>query len=202
MRTYDYNYGFLEQWRVANGVEKGEMAKVTGSNRNNLDEWLGVSKAQREAAEKGAEPKRKMLKLGHLLALCNRFEGLELIDFFTIDGRPMAEYYEPRQKRTKTDKPDSVQILELKVKHYEELERVRNEGKASEERMRKTIAEQQERIGEMLGNAVRQQELITQLQGTVAELTAQLAEARSDYARLKNSWKGASAEKGDMATST
>lgn len=162
-KKIDYNYGFLERWRSKHRVEKEEIMNVIGAHsRNNLDEWLGVSKSQREARDKGREPVKKMLPLQHVLALCNHY-GIDLTDFFVQDGRPMG-----KQAKRGGQSPGDVSLLEVKVDFYEKMEIMRKEYDQRMESAMKTIADQGQLIKEMQEAAIEQQRFIQELQGMIS----------------------------------
>jgi len=158
-KHYDYDYDFLETWRKAHAIEKGElMTVINAKSRNNLDEWLGVSKAQREAAQNGQPPERKMLKLQHILAICNHY-GIDLANFFTENGKP----YKQKNEHVRNDTQHENEILKLKVKYYEELEKIRAEEKTLREKYDEQLKKMQEKI-DLLQAMLARQPLATSLQ--------------------------------------
>ena len=180
-RNYAYNYGFLEKWRVENKVTKEDMMTVMDAkSRNNLDEWLGVSKEQRDARKDGKEPKLKMLKLQHILTLCCHY-GIELTCFFTEDGKPYMPGKESR-KYTENNTRQESDILRLKVKYYEELEKIRNAKNEEIERFcenlkktNDTIIQQNIHIETMNRQAIEQQKTIASLQDTIMQMQSTIA---------------------------
>ena len=170
-RKIDYNYDFLERWRVSHRVEKEEMMRVIGAySRNNLDEWLGVSKQQREAREKGQEPAKKMLSLKHILSLCNHY-GIDLLDFFESGGQPLSKLV-----KKASPQESETSLLELKVSFYEKMEGMRQEYDQRISDASKTIAEQEQLIKDLQASAFEQQQFIQQLQETISSQRDQIAD--------------------------
>ena len=204
-RNYAYNYDFLEKWRVENQVTKEEMMTVMDAkSRNNLDEWLGVSKEQRNARKNGKEPKLKMLKLQHILALCCHY-GIELTSFFTEDGKPYKIGKEAK-KYTQNDTKQENEMLQLKVKHYEDVEKIRNAKNEEIERygenLKKandTITQQNSHIETMNQQAIEQQKMIASLQDTITQMQSTIASQRhtiDEQKRMLAARNGEHSEKG------
>ena len=153
MRNYTYNADYFGEWFRSSGVTITQLMKDLGVNNTSLKRWM-IDKSNPLPVEK-------------LVLLCNIYD-IDLSEFFFEDGR-QADVRPPRnretvrsEKKSFTTQPapaaDAItkeELLQLKLDHLQEVQRIQQEAREREEAMRKDYEQRIEEYKEMVRDGMQ-----------------------------------------------
>ena len=143
MRNFSYNADFFERWFKQSGVQLTQLMSALGVNNSSLDRWM--------------KKKTNPIPVDKMILLCNTYD-IDISEFFKEDGRKL----EMRSRRSRSAEPPKAaappppasaaneEVLQLKLDHLQELQRVRQEAHDREEALRKDYEKRIEEYREMV----------------------------------------------------
>ena len=151
MRNYTYNADYFGEWFRSSGVTQAQLMKDLGVNNTSLKRWM-IDKSNPLPVEK-------------MVLLCNIYD-IDLSEFFFEDGR-QADVRPRRNRETahseKKSSPtpptaDTItkeELMQLKLDHLQEVQRIQQEAREREEAIRKDYEQRIEEYKEMVRDGMQ-----------------------------------------------
>lgn len=151
MRNYTYNADYFGEWFRSSGVTITQLMKDLGVNNTSLKRWM-IDKSNPLPVEK-------------MVLLCNIYD-IDLSEFFFDDGRqadvrPRRNRETVRSEKKSSPTPPTADIitkeelLQLKLDHLQEVQRIQQEAREREEAMRKDYEQRIEEYKEMVRDGMQ-----------------------------------------------
>lgn len=153
MRNYTYNADYFGEWFRSSGVTITQLMKDLGVNNTSLKRWM-IDKSNPLPVEK-------------MMLLCNIY-NIDLSEFFFDDGRQADVSPRRSQVATCSEKKSSPtppapaadaitkeELLQLKLDHLQEVQRIQQEAREREEAMRKDYEQRIEEYKEMVRDGMQ-----------------------------------------------
>lgn len=151
MRNYTYNADYFGEWFRSSGVTITQLMKDLGVNNTSLKRWM-IDKSNPLPVEK-------------MVLLCNIYD-IDLSEFFFDDGRQADVRPRRSQVATCSEKKSSPtpptadtitkeELLQLKLDHLQEVQRIQQEAREREEAMRKDYEQRIEEYKEMVRDGMQ-----------------------------------------------
>ena len=151
MRNYTYNANYFEEWFRSSGLTITQLMKDLGVNNTSLKRWM-IDKSNPLPVEK-------------IVLLCNIYD-IDLSEFFFEDGRQAD--VRPRRNRESAHSEKSPappapaagtitkeELLQLKIDHLQEVQRIQQEAREREEAMRQDYEQRIEEYKEMVRDGMQ-----------------------------------------------
>ena len=153
MRNYTYNADYFGEWFRSSRVTITQLMKDLGVNNTSLKRWM-IDKSNPLPVEK-------------MVLLCNIY-NIDLSEFFFEDGR-QADVRPRRNRETVRSEKKSFptppapasdaitkeELLQLKLDHLQEVQRIQQEAREREEAMRKDYEQRIEEYKEMVRDGMQ-----------------------------------------------
>ena len=150
MRNYTYNAEFFEQWFKSSGLTITQLMKDLSVNNTSLKRWM-IDKSNPLPVEK-------------MVLLCNIYD-IDLSEFFRDDGHPAdvrprytasaMKKFTPTPPQPMTDTITKEEMLQLKLDHLQEVQRIQQEAREREETLRKDYERRIEEYKEMVRDGMQ-----------------------------------------------
>lgn len=135
MRNYTYNADYFGEWFRSSGVTQAQLMKDLGVNNTSLKRWM--------------KDKSNPLPVEKMILFCNTYD-IDISEFFSENGQP-ADIHPRRNREAAQTTRKTVaaphvppsgtitkeELLQLKLDHLQEVQRIRQEAQEREEAMRK-----------------------------------------------------------------
>lgn len=153
MRNYTYNADYFGEWFRSSGVTQKQLMNDLGVNNTSLKRWM-IDKSNPLPVEK-------------MVLLCNIYD-IDLSEFFFEDGRQAD--VKPRRNRENVhseknfshtlqapaaDTITKEELLQLKLDHLQEMQRIQQEAREREEAMRLDYEQRIEEYKEMVRDGMQ-----------------------------------------------
>lgn len=153
MRNYTYNADYFGEWFRSSGVTQKQLMNDLGVNNTSLKRWM-IDKSNPLPVEK-------------MVLLCNIYD-IDLSEFFFEDGRQAD--VKPRRNRENAhseknfshtpqapaaDTITKEELLQLKLDHLQEMQRIQQEAREREEAMRLDYEQRIEEYKEMVRDGMQ-----------------------------------------------
>ena len=136
MRNYTYNADYFGRWFDSSKVTLTQLMKDLGVNNTSLKRWM--------------KDKSNPLPVEKMILFCNTYD-IDISEFFSENGQPAdirprrnRESAQATRKATATVPDGSAvgtitkeELLQVKLDHLQEVQRIRQEAQEREEAMRK-----------------------------------------------------------------
>ncbi len=153
MRNYTYNADYFGEWFRSSGVTITQLMKDLGVNNTSLKRWM-IDKTNPLPVEK-------------MVLLCNIYD-INISEFFFEDGR-QADVRPRRNRETahsenkssttppapSADAITKEELLQVKLDHLQEVQRIQQEAREREESMRQDYEQRIEEYKEMLRDGMQ-----------------------------------------------
>ena len=153
MRNYTYNADYFGEWFRSSGVTITQLMKDLGVNNTSLKRWM-IDKTNPLPVEK-------------MVLLCNIYD-IDISEFFFEDGRQAdvrprcnRETAHSENKSSTTPSAPSAdaitkeELLQVKLDHLQEVQRIQQEAREREEAMRQDYEQRIEEYKEMLRDGMQ-----------------------------------------------
>ena len=152
MRNYTYNADYFGEWFRSSGVTVTQLMKDLGVNNTSLKRWM-IEKSNPLPVEK-------------MVLLCNIYD-IDLSEFFFDDGRQAdvrprqnresaySEKCSPTPSSPAADTITKEELLQLKLDHLQEVQRIQQVAREREEAMRKDYEQRIEEYKEMVRDGMQ-----------------------------------------------
>lgn len=153
MRNYTYNADYFGEWFRSSGVTQKQLMKDLGVNNTSLKRWM-IDKSNPLPVEK-------------MVLLCNIYD-IDLSEFFIEDGRQADvkprrnrenahswKKFSPTPPAPAADTITKEELLQLKLDHLQEMQRIQQEAREREEAMRLDYEQRIEEYKEMVRDGMQ-----------------------------------------------
>ena len=152
MRNYTYKADYFGEWFRSSGVTITQLMKDLGVNNTSLKRWM-IDKSNPLPVEK-------------MILFCNTYD-IDISEFFFEDGRQAdvrprrnresaySEKCSPTPPAPASDAITKEELLQLKLDHLQEVQRIQQEAREREEAMRKDYEQRIEEYKEMVRDGMQ-----------------------------------------------